>query len=257
MTTNPKINHSNTEFMQEWAKKNLEHFNFINLSYMHIDLVDSVIQMLSYDLQWYKLYWEEKLDYTLAQRLKKKYTLWSELDEKHQSILHNYQSNSEKVDLCLFHQKAFEIFSIHTCNQLHMEDYLSLYQCFPSISYHAHKIRKRQHKYLLHPIHDQNIFTISPPNNTHHINTIFQTEKRYRFNQVNLTALEIKYLQCLSALMSQKEIAYRYQVSETAVRKTIGNIKRKMGHEAMPNSKLFKLLREQGITRMYLNHLIS
>ena len=256
MTTHSKINYSNTEFMQEWAKKNLEHFHFINLSYLHIDLINSVIQMLSHDLHWYELYWDQKLDYTLAQRLKKKYTSWSELDEKHQYTLHSYQANSEKVDLCLFHQKSFEIFSVHTYNQLNIEDYLTLYQCFPSISYHAHKIRKRQHKSSLHPIQDNHVFTISPPNDSHHINTIFQTEKRYRFNQINLTALELKYLQCLSALMSQKEIAYRYQVSETAVRKTIGNIKRKMGHEAMPNSKLFKILKEQGITMTYLNHFI-
>ena len=62
--------------------------------------------------------------------------------------------------------------------------------------------------------------------------------------------LTLKELHCLSLMMmnhTQKEIANTKGTSQTAVRKTIRGIKRKLGNEKMPKSLMFKHLQSQGV----------
>ena len=47
--------------------------------------------------------------------------------------------------------------------------------------------------------------------------------------------------------LTQKEIAHQKGISQTAVRKTITGIKRKLGNDKMPKSRMFKLLQAQGV----------
>jgi DNA-binding CsgD family transcriptional regulator len=257
MENNIKKIETDAQFLQVWSDKNLGSIDFLNLSYLFIDLNQKHIQMLSTDVKWYQKYWQSQLDKDLSLRLQKKTTYWSELNLSHRKFLERYRPNTKKVDLCIHNEDSFEILSIHTKKMLHMDDYVMLYQALPSLSYHAHKFRCRANPPNLHPIRDNRVFSLTLKKECNPVNLIFDQEKRYRFDSFNLTALEIKYLQCLSALMSQKEIAYRYNVSETAVRKVIYNIKRKLGNESMPNSQLFCILKQVGATKTYINHAMA
>ena len=127
----------------------------------------------------------------------------------------------------------------------------------PALAYYAHKIRKKERKKVVYPLRDPLVSSVLKMDKRTIKNNLDQHEKRYRFHDINLTSLEIKYLKCLSALMSQKEIAYQNQCSETAVRKVILNVKNKFGNGSMPNSKLFQLLKEKGVTLTYLNQFLS
>jgi DNA-binding CsgD family transcriptional regulator len=250
------VSKQQTNFIQQWSHKNLAKLNFSHISYLHIDMHQESIQMLSTSDDWYHTYFINELDKQISQRVQRDYTYWSQLDVNHQKTLHIFQKNTEKIDLCLRHQNSYEILSLHTPYLLNVQDFGCLYKVLPMLSYHAHKFRKNA-PHLCHNLRDRALLSTS--DNLQHAPADYleRDNNRFRFNDINLTALELKYLTYLSSLMSQKEIAYRHQVSETSVRKVISNIKKKFGHEAMPNSQLFQKLKENGVTLAYFKELIQ
>ncbi len=252
------IHHKNinqyAQFVKSWQLKNLAQLDIIDICYMHIDTHHQFLHMLSSNLDWYDLFWQNQLDLSLSLRIQQECTYWFDLDAAHQNTLAQFAPDTERADLCLHHQGVFDLLSVHSPQILGLQDYSLCFRALPTLSYHAHKFRKKDQ--CVFPIRDQAVFDVEFAEvNLEKCNAVEQ-ETRYRFNGINLTALEIKYLSCLSSLMSQKEIAYHFKVSETAVRKVIGNVKRKFGHDAMPNSKLFRLLKQYGVTLTYFNHLI-
>tara|TARA_B100001094_G_scaffold333126_1_gene408862 strand:- start:137 stop:928 length:792 start_codon:yes stop_codon:yes gene_type:complete len=246
---------SYSEMMKEWMKRNIHNENIKTISHLEVSLKNKSIEMMTNDLIWYSIFWENNLDESISLQLQNTCTHWSKLPKKYQDILDCYYPNTEIVDYCFQYQTSYHLFCIHSEIPLSLSEEALLFKALPTLKYHIYKIKKdNKNKYKL-PIRDKNIFKLNKLDKEEP-EKIKNKEKRYRFGDINLTALEIKYMLCLISLMSQKEIAYHHKVSETSVRKIIINVKKKYGNEHMSNSKLFTELRKSGVTLTYLDHLL-
>ena len=245
------------KFMEDWFVKNISDNNIIHVSFTHVSLEKKFIHVISSDTEWLNFFWNYNLDLLINDRISNKCSYWSNLGAPYINFFKYISNYSEITDLCVKHQNNFNILSIHSKEMISFNDQALFLSLLPSLTYHTHKMRKNN-KYNFKGLTDTTLYRIQNRILDIDLNDDYELqEKRYRFNDVTLTKLELTYLKYLCSWMSQKEIAYRQQVSETAVRKVLSNVKRKFGHEAMPNSKLFKILKKYGVTLAFLNDFMS
>ncbi len=236
--------------MQSWVNSNLSSLQVLECAYGHYDIEKGTFMAIPMIQSWYYEYLEKGLDLLVADRLKSKMNYWSHSDQVysnyHKHIRKNYTDKFfYKFDLVNKIPEGYELLAIGVHKKLSNCELLELQRAFRVISYQASQIRKRYPNSCIElrayeAVHD--LFHIE---NKEKENMISQYEKS-KFGDIILTPKEQQYIEYTLFNLTHKEISYKHNCSQTAVRKVISNIKRKLGNEYMPTSSMLIKLNEIG-----------
>jgi len=251
-TTNMNIHHKNmkqiSHDLQAWTESHMSNIGVFELSYGYYDLKNKRWMGMASAYPWYCSYLEHQYDMQIYKRLNPGLHYWdksSDLYNRYKSQLdyHNIDK-AYKCDLVIQNDQKFEMLTIACKQKLSGNEESLLEKYLRGFSYQAHKIMKNKKNILL---------DLKIPSD---INLDLEDEKKLnlseqyeksKFGDIVLTSKEIKYIENTIFNLSHKEIAYQNSCSQTAVRKVICNIKRKLGCESMPTSYMLKKLKEIGV----------
>tara|TARA_B100001094_G_scaffold228083_1_gene222628 strand:+ start:200 stop:979 length:780 start_codon:yes stop_codon:yes gene_type:complete len=246
-TTNMNIHHKNmkqvSRDMQAWTESHLNEIGIYDCTYSHCDMYNGTRTPITTSYEWYCIYSEKNLDLLLPQRIEKTGTYWSQENQLYASYENFAADNFYKLDLFNKLDEGYEMFSIGCNRYLTPQEYKQLQYLFKVIAYEAQKIRKKKPHITLE------LRTCDELKKLHSIetNSFHSAPKKAKFQSLILTPKEQLYIGHLMFNLTHKEIAYKYNCSETAVRKVILNIKRKLGNEYYSNSVMFEMLHQKQV----------
>ena len=139
---------------------------------------------------------------------------------------------------------GFDMFSTSSIKPLNLVQQNYVYRKFRELAYMLQKRLKSR------PQLAQELRMVDAVKTQHALQDPLEVQddaQKALFDGVTLTAKELLYLEYLMMNLTHKEIAFRHQCSETAVRKVIGNVKKKLGQDSMPCSMMFQMLKERGV----------
>tara|TARA_B100001094_G_C18178584_1_gene799441 strand:- start:1599 stop:2405 length:807 start_codon:yes stop_codon:yes gene_type:complete len=160
----------------------------------------------------------------------------------------NYRENCTKMSFVFPYREGFEMLVTSSIKPLNILEQRLVFNKFRQLSYEMGRIRKN--KDFLHSEIDilDEVKQQHQRQRQHEDGLLdFKVAKKSQFDGIALTPKELVYIEHLMMNWTQKEIAYHHQVSETAVRKVIINIKRKLGQEFMAHSTMFRILKQKGV----------
>ncbi len=252
--TNMNIHHKNmkqvSRDMQSWIQSSLSSFGIFECGYHNINIKDKTLLPIPTMYNWYCEYLERGLDLHTPTRIKNADKYWNSQDSLFQAydkhVPEDERNTLHKIDLVSKFDHGYELFSVGSYKPLSRESHIAIHKCFKEVSYQANKIKKKKPNILL------DLRAIDEFKSLHETNQLLtNTEyKKSNFNGVILTPKELQYIEYLVFNLNHKEIAYRHQCSQTAVRKVLCNIKRKMGNSYMPTSHLLLKMNEIGVLRL-------
>tara|TARA_B100001094_G_scaffold98535_1_gene94743 strand:+ start:306 stop:1076 length:771 start_codon:yes stop_codon:yes gene_type:complete len=236
--------------MNNWRQKNLSPYGIFEVNYTRYDIKNKTWIVMPSMYDWYCKFMEQDLDLHIAQRLKSGWKFWDKEDitfKKYEKFLaiknvpdtHKNQIVSERPD-------GFEMLAVSSHNKLTQFEQMHVEKAFRSMSYQAESVIKSKPNILLDFRGVEQIPNLSKPNALPEM----QYEKS-NFKGLILTAKEQLYIEYLLFNLSHKEVAYKQNCSQTAVRKIYLNIKRKLGCSYMPTSTLLKKLNEHDVLSLY------
>ncbi|SHG16653.1 hypothetical protein [Vibrio gazogenes] len=209
----------------------------IHISYSVISLDTREIYTLSTDYDWHLSYWEQGLNGTVGQRMSPGLASWRDKDAEYHQLLDKYRI-PDKVDYTWLCPQRAEIVSLACRHQLTSQESHQLAVLRPSLAYHAHKLWLK-HQVATLPY--QSVVVSSDTPDAH-----MYDQNHFRFGDIVLTAKEMSTIRLLLSFNSPKEIAWKHHCSESAERKRIDTIKRKI-HCTGNRSTFFQLLHKHGI----------
>ncbi|MDV5226682.1 hypothetical protein RZ760_012170 [Providencia rettgeri] len=232
-------------------------WNIIDINYSKIDTVSKEIFTISSDYEWVLMYWEHDLDLLLNERLTAGYQFWNNYSEIHSQVLSKKNDNLLKVDVCIRYDEFYEIFSISSHGKLPIGHLMEIYQWRPIISDYIHCVWSK-HKDIVFPLRAPNTWHTTHEADEYSFNdNLLDVHKFMRFGNVVFTQKEMLTIRLLLSQCKVKEISAIQGCSVDREQKRILNIKEKLGCSHMPPSRLFKQLKEKGITLACLDNLIN
>jgi DNA-binding CsgD family transcriptional regulator len=240
---------------QSWIQTNLSHLGIDSFGCNFIDLKQGTYLPLGNDYKLYCQYIEKKHHLDMASRIQSSVRVWNQSEPLYQfnSAVRGDGKPFHIIDWTIKTDVGFELFVVITHRPLSAEQMIEVKQWMNVFSYHGAHVKKYKPKALIDlEGHD----ALSEKYETFHLNTTKEQQFKYqkaKFNQVVLTGKEQTYVEHLVMHRTHKEIAARHQVTETAVRHVICNIKRKLGSENMSTTQMFALLNDCGALAACMN----
>lgn len=230
-----------------WIQANLSHLGVDKFSCNFIDLKHNTYLPLGCHYELYCEFIEKKHHLNMASRIIPGLRRWNTNEALFQ-LEQKYRIPNEQfhiVDWALKTQNGFELYCIMSHQELRLKELEAIKQWMHVFSYQGAQVSKYKPKALLH-LENRAALT-----EKYHNFDSMQTESEFayqkaKFDDLILTGKEQEYIEHLVMHRTHKEIANLYQVTETAVRNVIGNIKRKLGSENMSTSRMFNLLNDCG-----------
>ncbi|MCL9783506.1 hypothetical protein M9194_18935 [Vibrio sp. S4M6] len=215
--------------------------NVLHISFTTIEPSSQSLKTISSQYHWHVSYWEENLNLRVASRMKSGISDWQKKDRPHQSFLlhHNVPY---KTDVTQVLRNKVDILSIATKQPLGNYHQQQLLRAKSAVSFHANKLW-RKHSVSALPLQSGNHCEPTQPLG------IPLDQEHFQFADIILTRKELSTIKMLLSLKSPKEIAWCHQCSESAERKRIDIIKRKLGCQGKPKSHLFNALTQYGIAQ--------
>tara|TARA_B100001094_G_scaffold283984_1_gene297124 strand:+ start:16769 stop:17617 length:849 start_codon:yes stop_codon:yes gene_type:complete len=240
-----------SKFMPGWLQSRMILLDFDAVSYGKINLRSRTWFEISTKMDWLHQYYADGIDVHAAQRFKENLVFWHDLDRHHHNFLKMTAPQSRRFDLSIRYDHEIEYITLTYPHQFEIKQPTYFYKILHALSFEVNKKMRRERSRITLPYRIKNAAilqeTMRDSGNKPDQKVDIQAQKKYAFNNVFLTALELKYVACLLSMMSFKEIAYHFSCSDTAVRKKVNTIKSKLGNENMSNSSLFKALKSQGV----------
>ena len=192
--------------------------------------------------------WEKKLDLCLAPRLKTGWHFWEQTDLTYRAYQKYVRSlnleNVHKSQFGSYHENTLEMCVIGSRSKLEKAELIQAEKAFRQISYQARQLVKYKPNLMLDLNIDMSVVNRNLSLKKHHIETRYE---KALFKGITLTSTEQQYIEYLIFNTSHKGIAYKHNCSETAVRKVITNIKRKLGNDSMSTQAMMTHLNEIGL----------
>tara|TARA_B100001094_G_C18170890_1_gene795021 strand:- start:389 stop:1144 length:756 start_codon:yes stop_codon:yes gene_type:complete len=233
--------------MQQWTKSNLTHLGIYECTYNYFNVHDETFMPIPMNYNWYCEYMEKGFDLSVADRLNSGSAFW-----KDDSVFQAYKKcvgieKCYKLDLVVKTTKGYEMLILAGQKPLNTKDFTLLNRAFHQVSFLAHRIRQDKPNTL---IHLKPVNAIKLNHYRDHQNDTSSKVNKYtkaKFDNIILTPKEQLYIEYTLFNLTHKEIAYKHNCSQTAVRKVISNIKRKLGNEFMPTSQMLLSLNDKGV----------
>ncbi len=245
------IHHKNmkqvSQEMQSWTKSNLTYLGIYECNYAHFDLNEASWAGIPMYYDWYCEYMEQGLDLSLASRLSQGTRYWdqtTQLYQKYNHFINTIDTHSpHRLDVITKTDDGFEMLTVSSDHLLTPSEHLQVEKALRVLSHQARYITKNK------PNLTMDLRCVNELKNIEFEKEgpCYSQYEKSKFGDVILTSKEQKYIEYMIFNKTQKEIAYLHSCSETAVRKVITNIKRKLGHEFMPNSQMMDLLGQIGV----------
>jgi DNA-binding CsgD family transcriptional regulator len=246
---NMNIHHKNmkqlAQDIEQWGQRYLSEYGVFEVNYTRFDTVKKTWMVMPSMYDWYCKFMEQDLDLHIAPRLIPGWRFWESEDltfQNYQKFLNKKDvSNPNKCQIVSEIPYGFEMLAVSSYQRLTKHEQIPLERALRNLSYHASCVLKMKPNLLLDFRGAESIPSAK---------YIVQTEIPYQksnFKGLILTAKEQLYIEYMLFNLTYKEIAYQQRCSETAVRKVVFNIKRKLGCEHLPVSKLLIKLNEYGV----------
>jgi DNA-binding CsgD family transcriptional regulator len=256
------IHHKNMRYLCEsttdWVEKNLSQFGIFDFGCNFLNINDNSYLPLVSDYHLYCEYMDQNLHLQMLDRLHLGINQWN----KNPTLLQSYDDtqiklnaqlsrdyepskNTYHIDWVMKTKSGFQVFYCIGHRSLDANDLLKIKQYLHIHAYEASKIKKYKPKALIDLPTSEEITARFHAIASHENGEPIRYQKA-EFDGVILTGKEQEYIEHLVFHRTHKDIAQRYQVTETAVRHIICNIKRKLGNENMPTTTMFALLNETG-----------
>ena len=232
--------------MEEACKKFKSHLGFNNRNVIHvafsrIDTAQNKLLTICTDYNWHLEYWSEDMYKSVGKRCEEGVNVWNKIDEDHKQILKNINAE-QKVDITTSNEEYIDILSLASNQPLSVRSILNLSSLKPQIGYLAQNIwHTEKPNYLNIPAP-----TLAPSTDEVLLNIDIS---QYSFGGLTFSEKEMQTIQWLLQLKSIKEIAWIHRCSETAERKRIESIKRKLNCSGKSSSYLFNALKKSGIAQ--------
>jgi DNA-binding CsgD family transcriptional regulator len=217
---------------------------FFECGFVYTNFQSGQFVCLSSNMTWRYQFLEKDLDYDLPELFQVGVNV---LNEQH-SVKQVYNNNFRKhcIKMCFFfrYEDGFDMFSTSSFKPLNLVQQNYVYRKFRELAYMLQQRLKKRHQLV------QELRMADAVKKQHALQDPLQVQddtQKALFDGVALTAKELLYLEYLMVNLTQKEIAFRHQCSETAVRKVIMNVKKKLGQDSMPCSIMFQKLKERGV----------
>ncbi len=242
------IHHKNmkqiSQDMEHSVVSKLSHCGISECNYSYYNIDSNTFMAIPSSYDWHCQYMEQDLDLSVSSRLNTGLHYWNTEETLYQ-LYKKYKGESDftKLDFVIKTDFGFEMMSVTSLKGFDMNDLTNIKSYFHHVSYHANKILKEKPNMVLEL---RDLKNVKDKYNSVTGHNISQYEYiKSKFNDVILTAKEQKYIEYSMHCLTHKEISFKEMCSEAAVRKVITNIKRKLGNESMPASKMLKLLKEK------------
>ncbi|SIO96901.1 hypothetical protein [Vibrio spartinae] len=209
----------------------------IHISYSVVSLDTREIYTLSTDYDWHLSYWDQGLNKTVGKRISPGLSSWRDKDEEYHHLLRKHRI-PDKVDYTWLCPQRAEIVSLACRHQLTSQESHQLAVLRPYLAYHAHKLWLK-HQVATLPYQSMPVSSDTP-------DTHMYDQNHFRFGDIVLTAKEVSTIRLLLSFHSPKEIAWQHHCSESAERKRIETIKRKINCTGN-RATFFQLLHKHGI----------
>ena len=237
--------------MEEACKKFKSHLGFNNRNVIHvafsrIDTAQNKLLTICTDYSWHLEYWSEDMYKSVGKRCEEGVNVWNKIDEDHKQILKNINAE-QKVDITTSNEEYIDILSLASNQPLSVRSILNLSSLKPQIGYLAQNIwHTEKPNYLNIPAP-----TLAPSTDEVLLNIDIS---QYSFGGLTFSEKEMQTIQWLLQLKSIKEIAWIHRCSETAERKRIESIKRKLNCSGKSSSYIFNALKKSGIAQACLSN---
>ncbi len=237
--------------MEEACKKFKSHLGFNNRNVIHvafsrIDTVQNKLLTICTDYSWHLEYWSEDMYKSVGKRCGEGVNVWDKIDEDHKQILKKIHAE-QKVDVTTKNEEYIDILSLASNQPLSARSILNLSSLKPKIGFLAQNIWHMEKPSCLNiptpklaPVSDEALINIDI--------------SQYSFGGLTFSEKEMQTIQWLLQLKSIKEIAWTHRCSETAERKRIESIKRKLNCSGKSSSYLFNALKRSGIAQACLSN---
>lgn len=239
------MNVSNTKTShqcQQLKKDFFNHFDWetTDISFSRINVQQRSIMTVSSDYDWHLCYWDNDLDLKLNERLIPGIRTWNQYSQAHTQLL-KIKNKYIKIDICNQYENSFDLFSIRTVQPFVDIPYLLRlkgYLCSWSVS-----IWKKYSDTITLPFRSDVNLCLKQE-----INKPDLKINHIQFGHIRLTKKEMITVSCLLQHRQLKETAAIQQCSQTAEKKRLMNIRKKLGCTHQSNFVFFNALKKYGIT---------
>lgn len=238
-----------SKYLEAWRLSKVDNLTS-EIGYMYFDIQKNRYLGSSSNLAWRYEFHEKDLDVSGVNLLREGCFILpnNSVIKSAYNKLENTQATSYKTLFCRRDEFGFELFGIVTEQELSNIDQIIMHKKLFNLSYEISRWVK----------HKKSIFTDIKAyelarnqfDQSYGVSEIQYDKSKFRGNLI-LTTKEQQYIEYLLFNLTQKEIAYKHGVSETAVRKVILNIKRKLGYEYMSHTTMMIKLKELGVLGIY------
>lgn len=215
----------------------------LHVSFTTVEPQNQSLSTISSHYDWHVNYWAEKLNLRVSSRMKSGISEWVQKDKPHREFLSHHRVPF-KTDLTRVLRDKVEILSVATSEPLSVEEHQQFLQVKSAVAFYANKFWLQRQVPRL-PFKANHSDTSQSPTSA----KIVIKQTHCQFADVILTAKEMSTIKMLLSLKTPKEIAWCHQCSESAERKRIEDIKRKLGCTGKPKSKLFETFIQYGIAQ--------
>tara|TARA_B100001094_G_C18190952_1_gene807204 strand:+ start:211 stop:1005 length:795 start_codon:yes stop_codon:yes gene_type:complete len=250
------IHHKNmkqlSQHMQSWTQSNLEQHGIYECTFARFDKKEAEFLAIPMFYDWHFIYLEQDLDLQIYKRL----IPGARYLENSCDIYKNYyqfiknkcegKPNYFKFDVITETQSGYEMVTVGSDVPLTPQTSILLKKLSHQLSYEVDKVIKSKTNIKSEFRAVQSLLEQESNTANYEVKDTYNFAKS-KYNDIVLTVKEQQYIRHLMFNKTQKEIAYEHNCSETAVRKVILNIKRKLGYEYMANSAMFNLLEQKDV----------
>lgn len=229
----------------------------IDLSYLHVDIINKKIYILSSNYDWQLMCCDDDLDLMISERLTSGIKYWNSYSQSYLKALSKTEKNKLKIDFFIKYSNIFEITSINSKKQISVRDMMNIYKYRPTIADYAHRIWKQDPEIALPLRADVSLPSDVLKNTENKSSELLDIHQYMRFGNIRFTRKEIITIRLLLSHCRVKEISAIQGCSEASEHKRIQRIKEKLDCPYASPSGLFKVLKEHGITLACLETLVS
>tara|TARA_B100001094_G_scaffold34724_1_gene28825 strand:+ start:211 stop:996 length:786 start_codon:yes stop_codon:yes gene_type:complete len=234
--------------MQQWVQSHLSHLGIYECGYGHLDIVKGTRMPMTTSYDWYCQYNEKNLHSLIVDRIRNKGKYWHNSNDIYHSYKKFIGKTFHKLDLFNKVSEGYELLTLGCHRLLSPYEYLEVNKAFKQLSYEATKIRKSKPNITLELTTMHELRSMhSHDGSTENQDNSFINYEKYKFQDIVLTAKELKYIEHITLHMNHREIAQLHGCSETAVRKVITNIKGKLKNKNMSTSQMCHILMDYGV----------
>lgn len=251
------IHHKNISLLcrhlESWRQSRLSSLGVTELGYSYYDIKRNDYLVASTNQAWRYEFLEEGLENSAINLLQRGTFILPSQSRIKQQYNKNNSRVSFKTVFVFRNTHGFEMFGTVTQQELTDFQQMMIKRFLWQLSHELHKYKKSKSS-LYTPMVGLEIVR-----EKHMLQDSIQdiSYQKARFNDaLTLTAKEQRYLEHLLFQMTHKEIAHQHGCSETAVRKVIINIKRKLGCPYLSSSEMMRRLKHHGVLGMFNEALV-